>query len=224
MTQAMLAGVFLILVPLLFNVVFFLLQRSFGYPDILRKPTDEVLRRFHAGGTLLVALWYIFLVSALLFIPLVLIVPQVLGQDRPLFLTFLTAIGLLAGLCQILGIARWPFLVPHLAKQYTAPDTSKGTHDAVVVVFQAFHRYAGVAIGEHLGYLFTSVWTVLLAIAIAGTSPFPPWIGWIGIVPALGIFVGLFEEAGFRAAGAINASSYILWSLWLISIGAILVF
>ena len=35
----------------------------------------------------------------------------------------------------------------------------------------------------------------------------------------LGILVGLFEEAGFKPAGVINAISYILWSLWLIAFG-----
>jgi hypothetical protein len=45
-----LTGVLLIVVPLAFNVTFFLLQRAFEYPDILRKPTDYVLRRFQAGG------------------------------------------------------------------------------------------------------------------------------------------------------------------------------
>jgi hypothetical protein len=31
--------------------------------------------------------------------------------------------------------------------------------------------------------------------------------------------VGLFEEAGFKLAGAINAISYILWSIWLLAAG-----
>ena len=51
---------------------------------------------------------------------------------------------------------------------------------------------------------------------------FPAWLGWLGLIPAAGIFLGVFEEAGFKAAGAINAISYILWSLWLIAMGVIL--
>jgi hypothetical protein len=42
---------------------------------------------------------------------------------------------------------------------------------------------------------------------------------WAGLIPAMGIFIGLFEEAGFKAAAIINAVSYILWSIWLIVIG-----
>jgi hypothetical protein len=53
---------------------------------------------------------------------------------------------------------------------------------------------------------------------------FPAWLGWVGLIPALGIFIGLFEEVGFKPAGAINAISYILWSVWLIVAGLVLLF
>ena len=46
-----------------------------------------------------------------------------------------------------------------------------------------------------------------------------PLLGWLGIIPALGVLVGIFEETGFKLAGAINAISYILWSVWLIALG-----
>jgi hypothetical protein len=38
-------GVLLLVTPVWFNVTFAILARSFGYPDILRRPTDEVLAR-----------------------------------------------------------------------------------------------------------------------------------------------------------------------------------
>jgi hypothetical protein len=89
----------------------------------------------------------------------------------------------------------------------------------VAVTFQAFHRYAGVAIGEHLGYLFTSTWTMLLCIAVVQTAVVNPLFGWLGLVPALGVFIGVFEETGFKAAGAVNAISYIVWAVWLVAFG-----
>ena len=46
-----------------------------------------------------------------------------------------------------------------------------------------------------------------------------PLFGWLGILPAIGILIGVFEETGFKAAGAINAISYILWSIWMIAFG-----
>jgi hypothetical protein len=212
-------GLLLILVPVAFNATFFLLQKAFAYPDILRQPTENILLRFQAGGAPLRRLWYIFTLSAMLFTPVPILVQQVFGQAAPWFLVVGTVIGVLAGVFQALGLIRWPFLVPFLAETYADPKSTQATRDSAAVTFQAFHRYAGVAIGEHLGFLFTTTWTVLLCIAIIQTAVVHPLFGWLGILPAIGILIGVFEETGFKAAGAINAISYILWSIWMVAFG-----
>jgi len=214
-----LTGLLLILLPIAFNATFFLLQRAFEYPDILRKPTEYVLRRFKEGGVPLRRLWYAFAFSAVLFTPVPVMVQQVFQPDAPWYLAVGTALGVLAGAVQFLGLIRWPFLVPSLADMYTQPESTQATRDSVAVVFQAFHRYSGVAIGEHLGYIFTSSWTILLCIAVVQTEMVNPLFGWLGVVPALGGLVGVLEVTGFKAAGMINAISYILWSVWLIAFG-----
>jgi len=215
-------GLFLIIVPITFNVTFLLLGRAFEYPDILRKPTDYILRKFKQGGAPLRRLWYAFTFSTILFTPVPVMVQQVFQPDVPWFLVVGTAIGVLAGAVQFLGLIRWPFLVTSLAALYTQPEATQSTRDAVSVVFQAFHRYAGVAIGEHLGYLFTGTWTILLCMAILGSNLVSPIYGWLGILPAVGILMGIFEETGFKSAGLINAISYLLWSLWLVAFGVAL--
>ena len=214
-----LTGLLLIIVPIAFNVTFLLLQRAFEYPDILRKPNDYVLQRFKDGGAPLRRLWYAFTLSAVLFTPVPVMVQQLFQPDAPWYLMVGTTIGVLAGAVQFLGLIRWSFLVPSLADIYTDSESTQATRDSVAVVFQAFHRYAGVAIGEHLGYIFTSTWTILLCIAIVQTDIVNPLFGWLGVVPALGVLVGVLEETGFKAAGMINAISYILWSVWLIAFG-----
>ncbi len=222
MTLVTLTALLLMVVPLAFNATFFLLQRAFEYPDILRKPTDYVLRRFYAGGVPLRRLWYAFAFSAVLFTPVPLLVHQVLAPDAPPYLAVGTVLGVLAGLVQILGLIRWSFLVPTLADTYVDPAVTPATRDSVAVVFQAFHRYAGVAIGEHLGYLFTSAWTLILCLALIQTGFVSPVLGWLGMLPAIGLLVGVLEETGFKPAGVINAISYILWSIWLITLGVAL--
>ena len=214
-----LTGLLLIVVPLAFNLTFFLLQRAFEYPDILRQPTESILRRFKSGGAPLRRLWYAFTLSAVLFTPVPVLVQQLFEPGAPWFLVVGTVIGVLAGVVQFLGLIRWPFLVPSLSELYTDPKSSQATRDSVAVTFQAFHRYAGVAVGEHLGYLFTSTWTILLCIAIIQTGLVNPLLGWLGIIPAVGVLAGVLEEAGFKAAGAVNAISYLLWSIWLIAFG-----
>jgi multisubunit Na+/H+ antiporter MnhB subunit len=66
-SEQVVAGLMLITVPILFNAGFTLLAQRFDYPDILRRPTHEVLERFRAGGTGLILIWWLFSLSAVLF-------------------------------------------------------------------------------------------------------------------------------------------------------------
>jgi hypothetical protein len=221
-------GVLLILLPLAFNTFFFLLGRRFDYPDILRRGTDEILSRFQAGGVTLKLLWFGFMLTAVLLAPLAVLLGQVLGRDGLEIVPVATTVGVLAALVQFLGLARWPFLVPALARAYIDPAAAKATRVAITITFQSFHRYLGIGIGECLGYLFTGAWTMLVGVAMLQSSAFEDWLAWPGIVIgsllALGSleFVGGFEEEGWRLAGAIVPIAYIAWSLWLIIAGLVL--
>jgi Domain of unknown function (DUF4386) len=217
------AGTLLVIVPLGFTICFMLLLQLFEYPDILRQPTGDVLAKFAAGGTPLVAVWYALTLAAVGFIPLTVLVHRVLAErDSPVLLWIATSFGVIAGLAQTLGFLRWPFLVPHLAQSYLAPGATEAQRAAAGMVFEAFHHYAGMAVGEHLGYLSTSVWTLLIAIVIIRTGLLPRWLGLTGAVLALGIAAGLVEPAGWELGGTINAYSYLVWALWLIAIGVTL--
>src|SRR5215216_3719469 len=70
MSEQDIAGIVLIAVPVLFNLGFTLLAQRFDYPDVLRRPSHEVLERFRAGGTSLILIWWLFALSAVLFTPL----------------------------------------------------------------------------------------------------------------------------------------------------------
>lgn len=126
-----------------------------------------------------------------------------------------TTLGVLAAAVQFLGLIRWPFLVPFLAEQEN--------REAVDLVFQAFNRYLGVAVGEHLGYLLTGAWTTLAGIALLDTSM---WLGALGILlgPALMLcsleFVG--RSSGWTVAEKLIPPAYVAWSLWLIATGVVL--
>jgi hypothetical protein len=214
-----LTGILLIAVPLAFNVAFFALQRSFDYPEILRRPTGEILERFAAGGSRLRGTWYFFAFTALLFIPIPLLVFQFFAP-APWYLFIGTVIGVIAGLLQAIGLMRWPFLVPMLADAWRDPATSPARKEAIGVTFEAFHRFIGGAIGEHMGYMLTALWSIALSIALLlAPSVIEPWFGWMGLIAALGILYGVLEEVGVKSAAMINAIAYIVWSLWLIAIG-----
>jgi hypothetical protein len=222
------AGALLILLPLAFNAFFFLLGRRFDYPDILRRPTEDILSRFQAGGVGLKLLWYGFMLTAVLLAPLAVLMGQVLARDDLAVVPTATVVGVLAAFVQFLGLARWPFLVPALARAYTDPASSQTTREATKVAFESFHRYLGIGIGECLGYLLTGGWTILVGVAMLQSSTFEAWLAWPGIIIGLFLivgsleFVGRFEEGGWRLAGAIVPITYIAWSLWLILSGLVL--
>ncbi len=231
MTIELATAVLLIVVPIAFNLAFFELSRAFDYPDILRKEPDEILRRFAAGGSGLILRWEALLLSALAMLPLAALVAVVLGA--PPALTVLSiVVGSAAALVQGLGLVRWPFAVPELARRYVAaPDGPDGdaTRQTVEVVFATLHRLLGVGIGEHLGYLLTGLWTLLVAGSILSTTVLPAWLGIVGIPIGVALligtleFVGPNERDGWPLAGTIVPIAYIAWSVWLIALGVFLI-
>jgi hypothetical protein len=172
----------------------------------------------------LIAVWYALTLTAVLFIPVVVLVHRVLAdQEAGTALSIATVFGVVAGVAQTLGFLRWPFLVPHLASSYLAPGASEAQRAAAAMVFEAFHRYAGMAVGEHLGYLSTSVWTFLIALMMLRAPLFGRWLGLSGMALAVGVAAGLLEPAGWELAGTINTLSYLAWALWLVVVGIVLV-
>jgi len=231
MTLELFTAALLIVVPIAFNLAFFELGRAFDYPNILRKEPDEILRRFAAGGSGLLLRWQALLLSALAMLPLAGTLAVVLAAP-PGLSVLAVAIGAAAALVQALGLVRWPFAVPELARRYVgAPDGPSGdaTRQTIEVVFATLHRLLGVGIGEHLGYLLTGLWTLLVAASILSTAVLPAWLGFVGLPIGLALLVGTLEFVGpnewdgWPIAGTIVPIAYIAWSVWLIAMGVFLI-
>jgi hypothetical protein len=147
--------------------------------------------------------------SAVLLAPAAVLLSATLADANPTVLALATAIGLLAALVQFLGLVRWPFAVPHLARLAGDPATTPATRDAIEVTFQTLNRYLGVAVGEHLGYLLTGLWTALAGVALIQSDLLHPLFGIVGLVLApLFVFgslefVGPFEPRGWKLAGTV---------------------
>jgi hypothetical protein len=229
MNVEVLTAILLIAVPIAFNLAFFELGRAFDYPNILRKEPDEILRRFAAGGSGLLLRWHALLISALAMLPLAALLAVVLAAP-PALTALSVVVGAAAALVQALGLVRWPFAVPELARRYVAAEGPDGesTRRMIVVVFATLHRLLGVGIGEHLGYLLTGLWTLLIAASILSTAVLPGWLGIVGLPIGAALligaleFVGPNEKDGWPLAGTIVPIAYIAWSLWLIGLGLFL--
>ena len=224
------AAILLIAVPIAFNLAFFELGRAFDYPNILRKEPDEILRRFAAGGPGLLLRWHALLISALAMLPLAALLGVVLAAS-PALTVLSVVVGVAAALVQALGLVRWPYAVPELARRYVAAEPGPegdATRRTIEVVFATLHRLLGAGIGEHLGYLLTGAWTLLIAASILSTAVLPAWLGIIGVPIGVALlvgtleFVGSNEPDGWALAGTIVPIAYIGWSVWLIALGVLL--
>jgi Domain of unknown function (DUF4386) len=141
-------------------------------------------------------------------------------------------VGVVAAVVQALGLGRWLFAVPELARRYVAAEgaESTSTRQAIEVGFAVLHRYLGVGVGEHLGYLATGLWTILVAGSILQGTILPGWLAILGVVIGLALlvgtleFVGPNERDGWALAGTIVPIAYIAWSIWLIVLGLMLLF
>ena len=215
-------GILLILGAVGVFIPYTALTIIFDYPDILRMDPGFILTKFDEGGSSLILTWFLF---ALLGIPLI-IAYILIGQkleNKLSFVRWATTLGVISGIVQIIGLLRWTFVVPVLANNFVTA-VSEASKDSNKIAFQVIHQYGGVLLGEHLGQLFTVIWTVMMATAFNRLRLFPKWIIWFGYISAAIYLLAqaeLFNTVipGFPVwdmAGFIGST---LWLIWLIIIG-----
>lgn len=224
-----LAGGLFIAGAILVNIPYTALIVNFNYPDILREPAEKILVQFSAGGTGLVWTWLAFAWVGLPILIGILLIPQALegeGSENRTdswirLAVFFGAAGVLA---QIIGLLRWSFVVPSLARMYISPQAVDATREAVIVAFQALHQSAGVLMGEHLGQIFTILWMVCLSARFIQRETEPHWLGWAGFFASA---IYLFAQGeiiatvipGFPVWAEAGFIGSMLWLGWTIALG-----
>ncbi|HMJ48085.1 MAG TPA: DUF4386 domain-containing protein [Ferruginibacter sp.] len=199
-----------------------ILTITFEYPDILRQETGVILNKFHEGGTPLILTWWAF---AILGTPL-LIAYILIGQkfeNRLSFIKWVTVLGVISGIAQIVALMRWVFVVPVIANNYISTSDA-ATKAAAIISFQTIHQFAGVLLGEHIGQLFTISWTLMISYAFLRLNIFSRWVSWWGIIASLIYLMGQAELFAiviqglpvWELAGFIGST---LWLIWLIILG-----
>ena len=211
-----------------FNVPFSILGSIFDYPAILRQPSAVVLKRFHEAGSPLVLTWYGFMLCAILLVPFAVL----LSKELPALATHASLSklamisGALAGVLQAVGLSRWVFAVPMLASQHVNPNATVEIIATTELLFETLNLWGGVAIGEHLGQIFTCLFVAAVAWAqLRATGKLPALTGLVGFVSVLGIGIGLGEgiSIGLQADGSAfslaTVLGYLSFSMWLILTG-----
>jgi hypothetical protein len=206
----------LILAAVLANVAFTALGSIFNYPDVLDEPAGEVLANFrdHQGA---VSGWFsVLALSAALLAPVAIGVGRLSAAPA---MRIAVRVGIAAAAVQVIGLLRWPILVPGYASDAASNDA--GVAAAGRDGFTTASDILGTAVGETLGYLLTATWTVLVIVAL-GRHFAGRWFQGLGAVSASLVLVGVLSPLGLPVVDAANFIGYVLWSVWLIAFAMVI--
>jgi hypothetical protein len=208
-------GLLAFAVPGLFLAGFGLLTRLLNYPAVLDHPGGDVLSRMAAVSPTVGMCWYAVMLAGLLQIPLSVWMHQWLARPDTGYLTVATCFGVLAGFTQFLDLSQWVYLVPKLAASYVQPGTSEATKAALVVAYEAFQDWVGVAIGRYLATVASGAWALGVGAAMLRAPGVRQWLGWMGILSGMAFLVSILQPFGFAFWAFVNTAGFGLWVLWL---------
>lgn len=206
----------LILAAVLANVGFSALGSIFNYPDVLDEPAGDVLATFRSDQTA-ISIWFSVLAfSAALLAPIAVGVGR-LSDSRAMRIA--VPVGIAAAVVQVIGLLRWPILVPGYASD--AASSNAGTAADARDAFSTASDILGTAIGETLGYLLTAAWTILVIVAL-GRAFAGRWFVVLGGVSAALVLVGVLSPLELSGVDEANFIGYILYSVWLLALAVVL--
>ena len=206
-----LTAALLITAAVLTTVAFTALGSVFDYPDILKEPTDVILASFRAHKAAVVGWFVVLAASAALFAPIAVGVGRLSGRRA---MRWAVPVGIAAAVVQVVGLARWPLLVPGYAADATSSDPAVAA--AARDSFETAHRVLGTMIGETLGYVLTGLWTLLILAAL-GRAFVGRWFVALGGVSAVLILTGVLSPLHVPGVDLANFIGYVLWSVWLVA-------
>lgn len=200
------AAVLIVLAVVLANAAFIGLGSVFNYPDILQEDADEILVEFRADEGAIVALFITLALSAALLAPIAILLGRLAANERG---RLSIGVGIAAAVVQVIGLMRWPLIVPSLAD---SNDTD---------TFDTVHTLLGTVVGETFGYLLTALWTVLIISALAERLA-GRWFSLLGYVAAALIAVGVLVPLDVPGTDFANFLGYILWSIWMLAFATLI--
>jgi hypothetical protein len=211
-----LTATLLIIAAVLANVGFTALGSIFNYPDVLDEPAGEVLASFRDSQGAVRGWFLVLAFSAALLAPIAIGVGR-LSRNKAMQIA--VPVGVAAAIVQVVGLLRWPLLVPGYAADAASTNPTIA-HDARHT-FTTVSNVLGTAIGETLGYALTAAWTVLVVVAL-GRRYAGRWFQVLGLTSAVLVFVGVFSPFGVEAIDTANFLGYVLWSVWLIAFAVVI--
>jgi hypothetical protein len=212
-----LTAVLLVAAAVLSNGAFTVLGTVFNYPDILKEPVDDILTSFRASQGTITTWFTVLALSAALFAPIAVGVGRL--SARPA-MRVAVPMGIAAAVVQVVGLMRWPLLVPGYAVDAASADPAVAA--AGRDSFETAHHLLGTVVGETFGYLLTAAWVLLVLVALGRTFA-GRWFAVLGAGSALLILAGVLSPLGVSVLDTANFVGYVLFSVWLVAFAVLLV-
>jgi hypothetical protein len=117
----------LILAAVLANVGFSALGSIFNYPDVLNEPAGEVLTAFRDNQNAVSGWFSVLALSAALLAPIAIGVGRLSSMGA---MRIAVPVGIAAAAVQVVGLMRWPILVPGYASDAASGNAGTRGRDA----------------------------------------------------------------------------------------------
>ena len=213
-----LAAIFLIIEFLLIFAPLIILGAAINWPASLDEPASVNLPLILDQYAAMMTGYSIYLVYSLLFWPMAYLTGRaiVLNNTENILFRLASGFAALSTLARTLGIVRWLFAMPVLARLYNSPAVNENFKKSISMVYEVLNAYAG-GIGELLGVsLFASIWLVLISVLLIRSSHWPNWLGYFGILVAASLLLNLLEMIGIDM-GAMISVSETLQHFWMLA-------
>lgn len=212
------AAIFLIIEFLLIFAPLIILGAAINWPASLDEPASVNLPLILEQYIAMMTGYSIYLVYSLLFWPMAYLTGRaiVIGDTENTLFRVASGFAALSALARALGIVRWLFAMPVLARLYTNPTVSENFRESISMVYEMLNAYAG-GIGELLGVsLFASIWLVLISLLLIRSPQWPKWLSYFGFVVAASLLLNLLEVVGIDM-GAMITVSETLQHFWMLA-------
>jgi hypothetical protein len=205
--------VFLIFIPLA------VLGTSIDWPNSLDQGAEVNLPLLLEEQQSVFWGYFIYLIYSILFYPVALMTSRYVAGSHVYnpWMHVGNGFAALSAVTRSIGLSRWLFAMPTLARIWVDPNTSDTMKEAVSVSYDTLNAWGG-GIGELLGVSsFAALWVVCTSVLYFQSQEWPSWMGVAGIIVAIDLAINLLEMDILNYdVGANLTISVVLLHLWLL--------
>lgn len=196
---------------------------TFDFPDILRENMETTLGLFHKNKDFTVPAYFLFTLTGISFMTITLLLFKTLKFHESTTGFLAVVFGVLFGLTSSLGFVRWPFLMQHLGQMLA--DAPSDQLENIRLIYDSFHIYAGVSVGENFAFWFEFLWMFLFSTSLLSKPKvFPKYMARIGQGLGIGMLIYSMEQFGgvFSVLGPLNMIIHTAQLGWLLALSFLL--